>query len=298
MSNSTKSWIFSKELRKKKGITILPHNTYLEEAETLADRIAILHKGKFSCEVKKNFWSPKRVLEVETDSGKQKHFHRSKRQYCGENTIVFSHSWYSHSRTKTRRSPFGNDKSWLSHLKIRYTPLSFDFGHLTEKRMSLFSPVCFWRLCLLLRLPFSILSVLVLPLSPHISLIFWVPYLAFYRSGLILLSSNNAFQNPSSSLIISKISLESISISPGSTWVPRKTSDTFWWNYSRNDGFFVICGSTFVPELFPDHPFLLLLMLFLANGVFHPLGTIVGILGNTFDQISGFTTFIITPMGF
>ncbi|QQS58962.1 ABC transporter ATP-binding protein [Candidatus Peregrinibacteria bacterium] len=73
-------WIFLEELRKEKGITILLTTHYLEEAEALADRIAILHKGSvLVCEEKKKLLSRrKRVLEIETNSGEIKTFEMEK----------------------------------------------------------------------------------------------------------------------------------------------------------------------------------------------------------------------------
>lgn len=139
-------------------------------------------------------------------------------------------------------------------------------------------------------------------LSPHISGFSEVPYLAFIVPGLILLqATNNAFQNPSSSLIISKYHGTIVDLLTAPLSALEKTLGYLFGGIIRGMMVsFVIwaVAALFVPELFPDHPFLLLLMLFLANGVFTLLGTIVGIWGNTFDQISGFTTFIITPMGF
>jgi ABC-2 type transport system ATP-binding protein len=64
-------WAFMQELRQEKGITILLTTHYLEEAEALADRIAILHKGEIViCEEKKQLLKrKKRVLELENKHG-------------------------------------------------------------------------------------------------------------------------------------------------------------------------------------------------------------------------------------
>ncbi|QQS58961.1 ABC transporter permease [Candidatus Peregrinibacteria bacterium] len=139
-------------------------------------------------------------------------------------------------------------------------------------------------------------------LSPHISGFSKVSYLAFIVPGLILLqATNNAFQNPSSSLIIAKYHGNIVDLLTAPLSALEKTLGYLFGGIIRGMMVSLVIWAVaafFVPHLFPEHPLLLLLMLFLANGVFTLLGTIVGIWGNTFDQISGFTTFIITPMGF
>lgn len=65
-------WAFVRELRKEKNMTILLTTHYLEEAEQLASRVAILQKGEIiMCdETKKILKDQKRILEVETQDGK------------------------------------------------------------------------------------------------------------------------------------------------------------------------------------------------------------------------------------
>ncbi len=69
-------WKFMEELRKKHGVTILLTTHYLEEAQTLADRIAIIHKGEVIVneEKKKLLKRQKRIVEIETTGGKTEIF--------------------------------------------------------------------------------------------------------------------------------------------------------------------------------------------------------------------------------
>jgi ABC-2 type transport system permease protein len=139
-------------------------------------------------------------------------------------------------------------------------------------------------------------------LSSRIDQFSGVPYLAFIVPGLALLqSTNNAFQNASSSLIIAKYqgTIVDMLVAPLSAF--EKTLGYFLGGLIR--GMMVailifIVAAFFVPDFWPQHPWLLLFILLLTNGVFSCLGTLIGIWGKTFDQISGFSTFIITPMGF
>ncbi|MEI7511217.1 MAG: ABC transporter ATP-binding protein [Candidatus Peregrinibacteria bacterium] len=64
-------WAFLQELRKEKGITILLTTHYLEEAEALADRIAIIRDGGIAvCEEKSVLLARrKRILEVTHEDG-------------------------------------------------------------------------------------------------------------------------------------------------------------------------------------------------------------------------------------
>ena len=138
-------------------------------------------------------------------------------------------------------------------------------------------------------------------LSPHISGFSEVPYLAFIVPGLILLqATNNAFQNPSSSLIISKYHGTIVDLLTAPLSALEKHSDTFWWNYSRNDGFFCYLGSssTFCSRTLSRSSISLVAHAISRQWCVHPFRNHRWYLGNTFDQISGFTTFIITPMGF
>ncbi len=129
-----------------------------------------------------------------------------------------------------------------------------------------------------------------------------VPYAIYIIPGLVLLqSTNNAYQNPSSSLIIAKYSgtLSDILLPPLSAL--EKTLGYLFGGLLR--GFmvsiliFTVAG-IFTGQYIPEHWGIFLLMLFLANGAFALLGTLIGIWAKNFDQISGFSTFVLTPMGF
>lgn len=69
-------WAFMRELRQEKNITILLTTHYLEEAEALAERVAILHQGEIVVcdETKKILSRHKRILEIETNGGELKKF--------------------------------------------------------------------------------------------------------------------------------------------------------------------------------------------------------------------------------
>ena len=64
-------WEFMEELRRDHGVTILLTTHYLEEAQALADRVAIIHKGEVIVneEKKQLLKRHKRVLEIETQRG-------------------------------------------------------------------------------------------------------------------------------------------------------------------------------------------------------------------------------------
>ncbi len=69
-------WAFFQELRREKGMTILLTTHYLEEAEALADRIAIIRDGKIAvCEEKSVLLARrKRILEVTNQDGSEESF--------------------------------------------------------------------------------------------------------------------------------------------------------------------------------------------------------------------------------
>lgn len=64
-------WAFLGELQEEKGITILLTTHYLEEAEALSDRVAVLHKGEIIvCENTKNLLGRHgRIVEIEKTDG-------------------------------------------------------------------------------------------------------------------------------------------------------------------------------------------------------------------------------------
>jgi ABC-2 type transport system permease protein len=128
-----------------------------------------------------------------------------------------------------------------------------------------------------------------------------IPYLAFIVPGLALLQSTvNAFQNPSSSIIISEYhgTISDLLVSPLTGL--EKTIGYFLGGLARGMMVTIVIfliAFFFIPDFVPQHPLWLFWMCFLANGIFSLLGTIAGIWAKTFDQISGFTTFLITPHG-
>ena len=129
-----------------------------------------------------------------------------------------------------------------------------------------------------------------------------VEYAVFIIPGLVLLqSTTNAFMNPSSSLIIAKYSgtMSDILLPPLSAL--EKTLGYLLGGLIRglmvSILIFVVAG-IFTGKYIPEHWGAFLAMLFLANGIFALAGTLVGIWAKSFDQISGVSTFVITPMGF
>jgi len=139
-------------------------------------------------------------------------------------------------------------------------------------------------------------------LGSRITEINGVPYALFIVPGLVLLqSTTNAFMNPSSSLIIMKYSgnLSDLLLPPLSAL--EKTLGFMIGGLIRgllvSFLIFLVAG-VFTGQFIPHNWAVFLLMLFFANGIFTLLGTLIGVWAKSFDQISGFSTFVITPMGF
>ena len=139
-------------------------------------------------------------------------------------------------------------------------------------------------------------------LGSRITEINGVPYALFIVPGLVLLqSTTNAFMNPSSSLIIMKYSgtLSDLLLPPLSAL--EKTLGFMIGGLIRgllvSLLIFIVAG-LFTGKFIPHDWTVFLLMLFFANGIFTLLGTLIGIWAKSFDHISGFSTFVITPMGF
>ncbi len=139
-------------------------------------------------------------------------------------------------------------------------------------------------------------------LGSRITEINGIPYALFIVPGLVLLqSTTNAFMNPSSSLIIMKYSgtLSDLLLPPLSAL--EKTLGYMTGGIVRGllvSTLIFAVAAVFTGKIVPHDWGVFLLMLFLANGIFTLLGTILGIWAKTFDHISGFSTFVITPMGF
>lgn len=139
-------------------------------------------------------------------------------------------------------------------------------------------------------------------LSSKITDISGISYLAFIVPGLAMLqSTTNAFTNPSSSLIISKYhgTITDLLLPPFSAW--EKTLGYLFGGLARGMMVTVIIflvAFFFVDDFLLVNFWALILIFLLANGIFTILGTLIGIWGKTFDQISMINTFLITPMGF
>jgi ABC-2 type transport system permease protein len=129
-----------------------------------------------------------------------------------------------------------------------------------------------------------------------------ISYAIFIIPGLVLLqSTTNSFNNPSSSLIIAKYNgnISDLLLPPLSAL--EKTLGFLLGGISRGlmVAFLIfITAGIFTGKFFPEHWGFFFLMLFFANGIFALLGTLLGIWAKNFDQIAGFSTFVITPMGF
>lgn len=139
-------------------------------------------------------------------------------------------------------------------------------------------------------------------LSSQVPEIQGISYFLFVLPGIILLqSTSNAFQNSSSSLIIAKYqgNISTLLITPLSPL--EKTLGYLLGGILRGVLVAVIIfllSLLFIDIPFPQHPFLLLFLLIVSNGIFALLGTLSGLWAKTFDHVAGFTTFLITPMGF
>lgn len=130
-------------------------------------------------------------------------------------------------------------------------------------------------------------------------------YLAFLIPGLVVMGLiNNAFQNSSSSIINSKFSgdIEDIRVSPIShsqiVWamgiagvfrgalvgfITFLVGEVFY--YVQNDELLSIA-----------HPLLMIFFILTGGFVFSFCGIFVAFIAKTFDQLSGFTAFILLPL--
>jgi ABC-2 type transport system permease protein len=131
------------------------------------------------------------------------------------------------------------------------------------------------------------------------------PYLAFLIPGLIMMGClNNAFQNSSSSIISSKFSgdLEDLKAAPFSS------SQIIWaLSIAALIRGIVVGAVTFCVgeasfyatygELLPiQHPFILIVFLFIGGLTFANLGIMVAFWARSFDQMSAVSGFILMPL--
>jgi len=129
-----------------------------------------------------------------------------------------------------------------------------------------------------------------------------IPYSAFVVPGLMLLQSiNNAYLNPSSSLIISKYHhTQSDILMPPLTAVEK----TLGFGLSGAvRGFMVafiiwLIYATWSGDFSIKNPFAFWSIIFLGNLIFSLIGTFWGTLSQTFDQLNGFSVFVLLPMSF
>lgn len=139
-------------------------------------------------------------------------------------------------------------------------------------------------------------------LSSRVGEINGVPYLLYIIPGLALLqSTSSAFSNPSSSLIIAKYSGAISDLLLPNLTALEKTIGFLLGGVFRGMlvAFVIIVIGILTQDMFlPQHPLELLFILFLSNTFFTLLGTLIGIWAKSFDQMQGFLTFIVTPMGF
>lgn len=84
-------WKFFQELRRERSITILLTTHYLEEAEALAERIAIIQEGEILvCESKKELLSRhKRILEVKFQNGERKSLQLEPKENIAQKIALF-----------------------------------------------------------------------------------------------------------------------------------------------------------------------------------------------------------------
>lgn len=128
-----------------------------------------------------------------------------------------------------------------------------------------------------------------------------INYTEFLMPGLIMMSIiQNAFANSSSSIIQSKVTGNLIFV----LVTPLSSVDLYiaFVAASVTRGILVglvvyIVSLLFVPML-PMHPFYVIFMSILSGATLGALGIIAGVWAEKFDQMAGFTNFIIVPLSF
>ena len=128
-----------------------------------------------------------------------------------------------------------------------------------------------------------------------------VPFMDFIAPGLIMMAMvQNAFANTSSSFLIAKMQGVIIDWLTPPLSATELTMGFMMGGITR--GLMVGCTVAFAMSLFVHiHVFALAYMLFFALAatmMLSLLGTITGIFGNTPDQVSAITNFIVTPLSF
>lgn len=128
-----------------------------------------------------------------------------------------------------------------------------------------------------------------------------VTYTEFLVPGLIMMSNmQNAFANSSSSLIQSKVTGNIIFIlvtplSPLEIFIAFVGAAVI---RGVLVGLVVYVVAIFFVPLTPDHPFYVICMAILSSAVLGALGIVAGMWAEKFDQMAGFTNFIIVPLSF
>ncbi len=128
-----------------------------------------------------------------------------------------------------------------------------------------------------------------------------VSYTAFLIPGLIMMSMiQNAFANSSSSLIQSKVTGNLIFV----LVTPLSNLEIFLAFVAASAIRGILVGAVvyavalaFLPVA-PDHPFYVIVMSVLSCAMLGALGLIAGMWAEKFDQMAGFTNFIIVPLSF
>jgi ABC-2 type transport system permease protein len=127
-------------------------------------------------------------------------------------------------------------------------------------------------------------------------------YLAFVYTGLLgMIMVNSSFSNPSFALIISKNlgNIIDLQLVPIKTWgIGIAYALAALTRGVLTLAFAAILTLWFIPGLRIDHPFVLLIVVFLTGLQFGMFGVIFGMWAKNFEALTFVTTFILQPMIF
>jgi len=126
-----------------------------------------------------------------------------------------------------------------------------------------------------------------------------VSYMAFIVPGLVMMAViNNSFSNVVSSFFSSKFqrNIEEMMVSPTPNWVIVAGFVTGGLMRGLCVGAIVFGVSIFFTNPIISHPFFIILFVTLTSIVFSLGGLLNGIFAKSFDDVSIFPTFILTPL--